>query len=193
MEKKTLPADLDLSHREGLPDALRALIAEFPRAGWEDNPNYSHLIAFWLDKHMSFRRLVAQLDRDAEAMLEGNEDTEVYKRKLHRFGSMLIGDLHGHHQIEDVHYFPVMTRLDTGASIGFDILEKDHDHMDGLLNGLAESANGVLQSPAPRITDNAAAFKKTLDAFAPLLDRHLSDEEELVVPVLLKYAPPEFR
>ena len=193
MQKNPVPPDLDLARRTGLPAPLRTLIDEFPRAGWEENPNYSHLIAFWLEKHLSFRQLVAQLDADARAVLDGNEDAEIYKRKLQRFGSMLIGDLHGHHQIEDAHYFPVMTRLDTGASSGFDILERDHDQMDGLLNGLVESANGVLQSPGPRIIDKVAGFKRTLDAFAPLLDRHLSDEEELVVPVLLKYAPAEFR
>jgi hypothetical protein len=36
-------------------------------------------------------------------------------------------------------------------------------------------------------------MKQRLDAFKPMLNRHLIDEEELVVPVLLKYAPPQFR
>jgi len=36
-------------------------------------------------------------------------------------------------------------------------------------------------------------MKGRLDAFRPMLNRHLVDEEELVVPVLLKYDPPQFR
>ncbi len=189
------PSQIDLEQRAGLPDALRELIRQYPRDGWEENPNYSGLIAFWLDKHLTFRRLTDHLTTDARAMLDGKDDPATYKRKLHRYGSMLIGDLHGHHQIEDAHYFPVMATLDDTTARGFDILDKDHQLMDGFLADLAQTANGVLQAeetPA-KVTDATGAFLKSLGRFAPMLDRHLLDEEELVVPVLLKYAPPQFR
>ncbi|MEQ6249468.1 hemerythrin domain-containing protein [Sulfitobacter sp. HNIBRBA3233] len=185
-------SDFDLTKRSGLPDALRALLTEYPRAGWEENPNYSQLIAFWLDRHLMFRRLNTQLLGDAEAMLDKRDDPDTYRRKLHRFGGMLIGELHGHHQIEDAHYFPVMSRLDTGLARGFDILDRDHHQMDALLSALAESANAVLKA-GDDITDPVAEFHRTISGFAPMLDRHLVDEEDLVVPVLLKYAPLEFR
>ena len=39
-------SDLDLSHRTALPDALRVLLAEYPREAWEADPTFSALIRF---------------------------------------------------------------------------------------------------------------------------------------------------
>jgi iron-sulfur cluster repair protein YtfE (RIC family) len=189
------PEDMLLSKRDGLPDALRALIEEYPRAGWIQNPNYSQLIAFWLDRHLMFRRLLDQLDNDAKGALDGFEPQDLYKRKLQRFGGMLINELHGHHQIEDAQYFPIMAKLDKGVERGFDILDADHQSLDGILSDLAANANSVLQhsGTSAGFIDATADLKGQLDAFRPMLNRHLTDEEELVVPVLLKYDPPQFR
>ena len=116
-----------------------------------------------------------------------------YKRQLAQYGGMLINQLHGHHQIEDMQYFPVMSRLDTRVRKGFGILDADHHALDGILAGLTDAANGVLQAKDKKMVDPLAKLHASLTDFAPMLDRHLVDEEELVVPVLLKYAPPEFR
>jgi len=101
MSDTPTPAPTSLSERDGLPDAMRSLVKEYPRNGWERNANYSHLIAFWLDRHLMFRKLLDQLDNDVKAALDGNDAQDSYKRKLSRFGGMLINQLHGHHQIED--------------------------------------------------------------------------------------------
>ncbi|MGB3243542.1 MAG: hemerythrin domain-containing protein [Sulfitobacter sp.] len=187
---------LSLADRTGLPDALRVLIEEFPRDGWAGHKNYSQLIAFWLDRHLMFRRLMAELGQDADMMLDKAIDPEKYKQRLSRFGGMLINELHGHHQIEDQHYFPVMAALDTRVSAGFDLLDKDHHALDGILAGLTEGANAVLQAP-PRDKNGfqtaVADLQKQLNAFDPMLNRHLIDEEELVVPVLLRYAPAQLQ
>tara|TARA_R110002020_G_scaffold173644_1_gene364555 strand:- start:746 stop:1342 length:597 start_codon:yes stop_codon:yes gene_type:complete len=189
------PSEIELALRAGLPEPLRALVKEFPRNGWEENRNFSQLIAFWLHKHMSFRKLTDALETDALEMLDKGGNPDTYRQRLHRYASMLIGELHGHHQIEDAHYFPVLTKLDNVAAKGFDILETDHVQMDGFLSELTETANAVLTTKGDDkgFTDQVAGFKSSLDRFHPMLDRHLLDEEEIVVPVLLKYAPPEFR
>lgn len=191
-----MTSDLSLAARAALPDALRVLVTEFPRDAWQAHPNYSQLIAFWLDRHLMFRRLLDQLNSDAQSALDGRTDPQLYKRKLVHFGGMLINELHGHHQIEDAHYFPVMARLDGTAARGFDLLDSDHHALDGILAGLTDSANAVLQAPESKTAtfrDGTGAFHQKLADFAPLLNRHLVDEEELVVPVLLKYAPAELR
>ena len=186
---------LSLTERKGLPDALRTLVGVYPRHGWEENPAYSQLIRFWLDRHMMFRQLLDHLDKDTESALDGNQDPEIYKRKLNQLGGRLINELHGHHQIEDMHYFPTMALLDQRTAAGFEILDKDHQHLDGILSGLADAANGVLHlnGAMAGFLDAAATMKDRLNAFRPMLNRHLIDEEELVVPVLLKYDPPQFR
>lgn len=185
---------LALDHRQALPDALRALVSEFPRDAWAEHPNMSGLIAFWLDRHMMFRRLSERLVADSEAALLRKAAPEASKQQLARFGGMLINELHTHHHIEDSQYFPTMSKLDSVAERGFALLDSDHHAMDGLLSGLAERANQVLSAPDPvAFHDATGQLNATLIRFSELLERHLTDEEELVVPVLLKYDPPQFR
>jgi iron-sulfur cluster repair protein YtfE (RIC family) len=191
-----MTSDLALLDRRQLPEALRVLLNEFPRDAWADHPNYSELIAFWLDRHMMFRRLMEALLDDAGSALDRAIDPDGYRRRLAHLGGMLINELHGHHQIEDKHYFPSMAALDQRVRAGFDLLDRDHQDLDGLLDGLTRGANAVLQvkpTDATAFRDAVAGFRRELLAFDPLLNRHLVDEEELVVPVLLKYAPEQFR
>lgn len=101
-----------------------------------------------------------------------------------------LQELHGHHSMEDHHYFPVLTVLDQRLERGFVILDADHHALDGHLNDLAEGTNAMLRGlsePDPK--QATGALDNQLTGFAEFLDRHLTDEEDLVVPVILKYAP----
>ena len=79
-------------------------------------------------------------------------------------------------------------------SRGFDILDADHHALDEFLASFVSSANAVLQASGPRdaLQDNAGAFQSELARLEKLLNRHLVDEEELVVPVLLRYGSRDF-
>ncbi|TFL16307.1 hemerythrin domain-containing protein [Jannaschia formosa] len=181
----------DLALRLALPDALRVLAEEFPRAGWaEAQGPFRNLVLFWLDKHMSFRRLLDRLEADAQAALDG-ADPMAYRRSLARHGGMLINELHGHHMIEDAQYFPVMERADPVFAQGLKILDADHQALDALLHEMTDGANAVLRDNAggPGFRDRVGGLSKILARGGPLLQRHFEDEEELVVPVLLKHEP----
>ena len=138
-----------------------------------------------------FRRLLKQITDDVNEVLNADMEAHFYARKLSRFGGLLVSELHLHHQIEDTHLFPVLMRQDKRLSGGFDILDKDHHAIDDTLHAFAESANVVLSEPddSNEFVNACAAVKAHVDTMAVMLDRHLVDEEELVVPVLLKYAP----
>ena len=188
---KTPETELALETRAGLPEALRVLLQDYPREAWESDPHFSGLIRFWLDRHLMFRRLVATMRTEAEQALDRAMEERVFGAHLSRYGSMFIGELHGHHSIEDAHYFPVMKTLDSRIERGFDILDHDHHAIDRHLGEFTDVANRALSSIAESkpATDEIAAFRKWLVRVEGFLDRHLVDEEELVVPVLLKYAP----
>ncbi len=180
-----------LETRDALPEPLRVLLQDYPREAWEADANFSHLIRFWLDRHVMFRRIMATMRSETEQVLDRSMEPRTYAAHLSRYGSTFLNDLHGHHQIEDVHYFPHLKLLDARISRGFDILDRDHHAIDGHLHAFAEQANAVLHAIEARENAESAqgtlkAGLKRLDGF---LDRHLSDEEELVVPVLLKHAP----
>lgn len=172
--------DLSLSARKGLPADLQVLLRDLPRADWSGHPGFGGLVQFWLDRHGMFRQLVDLLQTDQRALADRQIDPKAYAPRLSRFGSMLLGELHGHHQIEDQHYFPRLARFDTRLQRGFDLLDADHHAMDNALHDLAEGANAVLKGGPP------GAFGDRLDVFAQLLDRHLTDEEDLIVPVILR-------
>jgi hypothetical protein len=187
--------ETDLALRLALPDALRVLAEEFPRSGWaEAQGPFRGIVLFWLQKHLSFRQLLDRLRTDAEGALDGG-DPMAYRRGLARFGGMLINELHGHHQIEDAHYFPVMEKVDPVFARGLRILDADHHALDGLLTDLTDGANAVLREGDQRAVfrDRVGALKTVLDRADPLLLRHFEDEEDLVVPVLLKHEPAALR
>ncbi|MGR3661046.1 MAG: hemerythrin domain-containing protein [Paracoccaceae bacterium] len=179
---------VDLENRAALPEALRVLLDEYPRTGWEAHPNFTGLVQFWLEKHLMFRKLLEMLQNDSKEMLDRDMDAQQYAARLSRFGGMMLSQMHGHHQIEDHHYFPKLRQLDSRLERGFDILDKDHLALDGILNRFAETANGVLSSVADSAVLHEATgkFDRELVGFEKFLNRHLEDEEELIVPVILK-------
>lgn len=184
--------ELDLALRLALPDALRALVTEFPRAGWaETRSPFRNLVLFWLEKHMSFRKLLDLLRAEGQGALDGG-DAMAYRQRLARYGGMLVNELHGHHMIEDAQYFPVMEKADPVFAQGLRILDADHHALDGLLHELTDGANAVLRAPGEgaAFRDHVGALQAILERTDPMLRRHFEDEEELVVPVLLKHEPP---
>lgn len=178
---------LQLDLRRGLPDALKVLLAEYPRQGWPDDPGYHGLVSMWLDRHMMFRRLLDRLTDDAAARLDNKVDPQRYLAGLSRFGGMFVNELHGHHQIEDHHYFPKLSQKDSRIEAGFTLLDADHHAMDGLLNRFVDGANTLLQAGPDGTLTKVGDFHGYLLDLQRLLDRHLVDEEELIVPVILKY------
>lgn len=183
------PDDHPLRTRAGLPDALRVLVREAPREGWEGDPRFNDLLRFWLDRHQGFRHALTLLGRDAEAVVDRRSEPLAYAAALSQLGGRFVAELHGHHQIEDVHYFPVLAARDPRISRGFDILDRDHHALDAEIAQFVAAANGVLRAVENPVdlVDRAGRFRDDLSRFDRFLDRHLVDEEELVVPVILKY------
>ena len=180
--------DFKLETRAGLPDALRVLLAEFPRQGWQEHQHFTGLISFWLDRHMLFRQIIEAMDEHTQQVMDGNLDPRRYSSQLSRYARLFVGQLHGHHHIEDTHYFPVLANRDTRLQRGFAILDADHHQLDAQLHLFTDAANTVI-TPADTtsIIDDAGQFLEVLTELSRFLERHLIDEEELVVPIILKY------
>ena len=175
----TIEPSQSLFQRQGLPDALRVLADAYPRAQWDVHANFNQMVQFWMQRHMMFRQLTDLLRSDTQARMDGRLSRDDHAQRLSHYGGMLLNELHGHHTIEDSHYFPQLITLDTRLERAFDLLESDHAEMDGLLHGMAQGANAVLQGGEP------GAFLDRLEGFDRLLHRHLTDEEDIVVPVVL--------
>lgn len=179
--------------RTQLPDALRVLSEAYPRQNWETDPGFDELTRFWLERHIMFRRLLDQMRDHAENLLDHAIDPDRFRAWTARYGGMFINGLHEHHTIEDSYYFPKLMGHDQRLERGFDILDADHHALDAALQTLVTAANATL-SPIPdraTLQDSAGTYLEELETIAQLLNRHLIDEEELVVPIILRYGAPQ--
>ena len=172
--------------RAALPDALRVLVEEIPRETWEAHPHFGGMVRFWLERHAMFREVMGRLRAETEGVIDRRTAPEAYAPRLSRLGGFFLGELHMHHNVEDHHYFPRLVGLDARVGKAFDILDADHKALDGLLNGFEGGANTVLRAEGEALRGAAGAFHDDLDRLAGFLERHLTDEEEIVVPVILK-------
>lgn len=87
-----------------------------------------------------------------------------------------------HHTIEDRVYFPQMVRARPKLAAALDLLEDDHGVLESTLAELASSFRAqrtVIDERQLRITHDAAT------QFHRALNRHLTDEEDVVIPLLL--------
>ncbi|MGY6549792.1 MAG: hemerythrin domain-containing protein [Roseinatronobacter sp.] len=182
----------DLTQRAALPDALRVLLDAYPRPLWTSHRNFDGLTRFWLERHLMFRRALAEWQQETQGWLDKGRDAQAHQRRSAQIGGFLINELHGHHQIEDAHYFPTLSAVEPRLVAGFELLDRDHHALDAELAALTDATNTHLQA----LSDKAAAPMKTagallerLEGFGRFLDRHLVDEEDLVVPVILHHAP----
>ena len=183
------PDPLDLATRAGLPDALRVLLERHPRPGWEADPHFDGLTRFWLDRHLMFRRLQDALAAETRASLDRAADPRTAAGRIGRLARTLVGELDGHHRIEDLHYFPLLAAAEPRLAAGFALLDRDHHALHGALERLADRTNAALRGLLARPAEPAplGALESELAGFSRLLDRHLTDEEELVVPVVLEH------
>jgi hypothetical protein len=180
--------DQSLETRPGLPDALRVLLRDYPREAWEQDPNFHGLVSFWLDMHLHFRDALGQMRGDAEALLDRRLDSKAWAPRLARTGGGFLQHLHGHHGIEDDHYFPILVTRDARLERGFDILDADHHALDTYLGRFADEANAALRAVKDEdaLRTEAGRFHEGLLRLGSFLDRHLTDEEDLIVPVILR-------
>ncbi|MCC6001119.1 MAG: hemerythrin domain-containing protein [Pararhodobacter sp.] len=184
----------DLRTRKALPDALRVLLAEYPRDSWHSHAHFDGLTRFWLERHLLFRTVQEKLQAETRAYLAGLSAPQAFAAQSARMGGFLIQQLHGHHQIEDHHYFPILSRAEPRLEKGFALLDADHHALHGHLDALAQAFDATLKALSRgtngrvQARNQAGRLEQRLTAFAGFLDRHLTDEEELVVPVILHNA-----
>jgi hemerythrin-like domain-containing protein len=101
----------------------------------------------------------------------------------------MLGELNGHHQVEDFHYFPVFSRAAPELAAGIALLDRDHKTLHLDLVETAEAANALIQALARQpagAEGPAAAYAAASARLLRRMERHLDDEEDLVIPLFLE-------
>jgi iron-sulfur cluster repair protein YtfE (RIC family) len=180
--------NLALARRNGWPDDLRVLIARYPREQWQGHANLGGMARFWLSRHVMFRELAGMI-RDIETQFrDGTLPSAEFPRQFVPRLQFLLQQLGVHHQIEDLHYFPIFRAADERLAHGFDVLEGDHHAIHADMAATADTANALLRA----LSSDADALRRRGDDYAAAsgallkgLIRHLDDEEDLIVPLIL--------
>lgn len=176
-----------LNQRKSLPPDLDMLLKQYPRKEWARHENLGGMAKFWLQRHDMFRALGGELRKGTGRFQDGGRDPQEFWRWFAPRASTFLNELHGHHHIEDEHYFPVFRRAEKRLVRGFDILDMDHITLDQEIKGLADDANAFQRALSKRgdVRPAADRLHKRLEGMQTGVLRHLSDEEDLIIPVIL--------
>ncbi len=180
---------LDLDRRTGWPADLCVLLDRHPRETWLGYPNLGALCRFWLERHAMFRELAGALAQGAEALREGQVDAGAFQPWFAPRMRFFLQQLHHHHLIEDHDYFPVFMAAETRLVRGFEVLEADHGAIDAAIRELAGASDALLRAlhqPAADLAGASAGLGGLLPRFQGKLERHLDDEEDLIMPLILE-------
>jgi hypothetical protein len=173
-----------------MPSEMQTLLNDYPRDTWDAHPGFREKTRHWLGAHQMFRRLSAQVTKDTETFLNHDMDARDYAGALSHRGNQLVGNLHGHHGWEDHSYFPELSAADPRFDAGLEILETDHADLDKVLDSFTNLANRTIklvQLDEKAAHDEAGQLHGTAQTIEAFLKRHLTDEEELAVPIILHH------
>ena len=179
---------LSLECRTGLPVDLLRLLETYPRETWAGHDNIHGLSSMWLQRHDMFRDIGGMLTTAIADYREGRNDARAFAGLFAPRLEFFLGQLNGHHQVEDMHYFPIFARAESRLKRGFDILDKDHQLIHEALELNAETANAFLRALGgddDRRRFAADAYAVQNERLVTMLARHLDDEAGLDVPPIL--------
>lgn len=192
-----IPENLELSNRGALPPQVAFLRERYPKSQWRAHGNYGELTAFWLQVHDGLRAQGRALQQATYDFREGRWKGLVdFQRGFMPQLRHYLQHLEGHHHIEDAHYFPRFRALDRRLHFGFDLLENDHEIIHGSLLTTAESARSFMQALPGAADAGSYAVDRYIDdadRLLTLLNQHLADEEDLVIPALLEHTERPLR
>ena len=179
-----------IDQRTGWPDELCALLIEHPRATWQQN--MTPLAQFWIDKHDDFRKQCSILQTIADSFREQPDTFEDFANEVVSRTRLLLSLLHGHHHVEDFHYFPAFRAAEKRLGRGFDVLASDHELLHQNSMSVVETLHVIRSAlhEGGAGDDRRRAADRYIEESGLLcrrIGRHLDDEEDLVIPLMLAH------
>ena len=179
-------SELDLDRRTGWPADLRLFVERYPRAVWPGHANLGQTARFWLERHDMFRDLGGALKSATGEFREGALPLPEFRRWFTPRLQFFLSQLEVHHQVEDLSYFPLFRAAEPRLVRGFEVLEHDHDILHERIARLADAANAFLEaSELGAMRACADRHGLVTDELLSGLVRHLADEEDLIIPLIL--------
>ena len=172
--------------RQKLPDVIQSQLLNIERDQWPSHPRYGGKAAFFIQYHGDLLATAATIDEQLQALLDSSLQA-FSAAQLHAVLSAsryLLERAHHHHQIEDHVYFPQFKRIMPKLSHGIDLLDQDHKILNTALHELEIIVHTMIKIDIianPQLQD----FSAKVIRLQKILQRHLYDEEELIIPIFL--------
>ncbi len=176
-----------LAKRPGLTAELRKLLFDTPKAEWGSHNNYWRGADMWQAIHRSLLHesglFVTGLEKVID-MPKGEMDSALLLNNLRQLGGHLVGHAHVHHHVEDDNYFPRFKEVFPQLGRPIDLLDSDHRVLEETLDAVENHVRALQAENADK--DRLASVLADARKLDHILNRHLEDEEDIVIPALLK-------
>ncbi|MBF9234925.1 hemerythrin domain-containing protein [Microvirga alba] len=177
---------LDLDRRTGWPEDMRVLLDLYPREVWPAHANLGRTARFWLKRHDMFRELGGALQSATAQFREGLITPSEFQGWFAPRLQFFLSGLNDHHHIEDHAYFPLFRAAEPRLVRGFEVLENDHDVIHQSIEKVMDAANDLLRNlQKDSLQRSADHYADVSDCLLSGLIRHLDDEEDLIIPLIL--------
>lgn len=197
MAKRFLYEDSEnhVEKRSGLSPDLRSTMFEIPRSKWADDPRFHGEPAFWLDIHRGLLSGSDGLAQWSEAFCGDMPDEARVEMagRMASLGRRLVHHAHGHHHIEDRHFFPAFLQLFPQLAHPLELLDGDHrilgevlDELEGAVSAFPVRPTGSDKEKRDQWLANGETLQRAARRLDNLFRRHIHDEEEICVPAMLR-------
>ena len=188
--------DLPENHvekRGAISPVLRSRLFDIPRETWRGDPRLRGEPEFWLQIHEGLLEAAAQLPLWAGDLLEETEETRLrqFAPRVAGLGAQLAHHAHGHHHIEDHHFFPVFLRAFPQLEHPLALLDGDHKVLAEVLHGIETAVQQMvlaIQQGSGRdgLLKASEAMLEAGGRLDRLFRRHIADEEEICIPAMFE-------
>ena len=178
--------EINVATRDGLPSAIRPTLLEQTKSDWKNHPRFAGKASFFMKIHRQLLDGADWLATTSEQLLDtppSELSGQINTAGLVSHAEHLLQFAHRHHEIEDHGYFPQFIRLYPQLEHAMGLLDGDHQVLDKALNGV-EVAIATLQQPN---RDAIAGLYRNASALKKIMHRHITDEEEVIIPIFLRH------
>ncbi|NRB40851.1 MAG: hemerythrin domain-containing protein [Pseudomonadales bacterium] len=172
--------------RQQLPDVIQNQLLGIERHSWSEHARYAGKAQFFINYHRDLLATAAYIEQALQSLLDSSLQafSSMQLQSLLSATHYLIERTQNHHQIEDHAYFPQFRRIMPSLGTGIDLLDQDHKLLDAALHELDVMMQNLLKLALVSRQQLSVFFDK-IRHLQKILQRHLYDEEEVIIPLFL--------
>ncbi len=175
--------ELHVATRREFPKALIPELIDGRFSDWKSHPQFIMSGATLHGFHNRLRNACETLTHKiGEAIHNFDSDATIHWRLLD-FGKQIIGVAHSHHHAEDTVYFPQYKALFPQLNRPLRLLDSDHRVLEQALDNLETALDGLNDKSS---IGNWECARDQAETLTRIIHRHLDDEEEIVMPAIMK-------